>query len=78
MVINGHGQHLLGVLLANHEFIEKIVDFTGIGKVFTAPGAGIFQFLANDIVTKFYALVTDINTGPGYELADFVLTLAAE
>jgi hypothetical protein len=66
MVINGHGQHLLGVLLANYEFIEKFMDFVGIGKIFTVPRTGFFQFFANDIVAELYALIADINTGPGY------------
>ena len=78
MVINGHRQHHLGVFLANHEIIEKPVDIVGIGKIFTVPATGIFQFFANDVVAQLYALVTDINTGPGYELTNFVLTLTAE
>jgi hypothetical protein len=78
MVIYGHGQHLLGVPLANHEIIEKPMDIVGIGKVIAVLVTGIFQFFANDVVAQFYALVTDINTGPGYELTYFVLRFATE
>jgi hypothetical protein len=78
MVVNGHGQHFLGVLLAYDEFIEELVDFSGVRKVFPVPGTAFLQLFTNDIVAELYALIADINTGPGNELTDFVLALAAE
>jgi hypothetical protein len=54
------------------------VNFQWLGKIFTIPNAAFLELFTNDVVAQLYALVADINTGPGDQLADFMLALAAE
>ncbi len=38
----------------------------------------LLKLFTNDIVAQLHALVTDVDGGTGYQLANFVLALAAE
>jgi hypothetical protein len=49
-----------------------------LGQLVAAGFAGVFEFLANDVVTKLDALVADENRWARNQFAYFVLALAAK
>jgi hypothetical protein len=78
MVVDGDGQHLLGTLLADHVFVENCLDFLRFRQRVLTGLASILEFFADDVVTEFYAFVTDEYRGSRDELANFVLAFAAK
>jgi hypothetical protein len=66
------------VLLADHEFIQKLVDFLRLGQVFVVAAGVLFQFLTDDVVTQFDAFIADINARSGNQFPDFMLALPTE
>ena len=79
MVINGYGKHLFGALLADDILVEYGVDLLGYREMLARRFAVTFlDFLANYVIAKVHALVTDKHRRTGYQLAHLVLALAAE
>ena len=79
VVIDGHRKCLLGLILTNHVFVKKALDFARLRKVnlFNLL-RGLAELLFNDFVAKQDALVTDKDTWAGDELANLLLALSAE
>jgi hypothetical protein len=78
VVVDGDGQHLLGVLLADDVLVEELADLGGprqrlAFRLGLAPGV-----LGDDVVAQRDALVADVGRRPGDELLDLALGLAAE
>jgi hypothetical protein len=78
MVVDGHGQNLLGAILANHVLIKRFLDLFGAGQAVTAALGVFLDFLPDDVVAKIDAFVADKNGRACNQLADFLLALAAE
>src|SRR5690349_16680149 len=78
MVVDRHGQRLLGALLADHVLVQYGLDFLRLGQLLAGPVGLVLEFLADDVVAEFDALIADEYRGPGYELAHLMLALAAE
>ena len=78
MVVYGHGQHLFGVVLANHVIIENRVNLPRTGNPFPGFHKVALVFLADDVHAEFDAFIADEDGRPGNQLADFMLALAAE
>jgi hypothetical protein len=80
MVVDGDGEDLLGPLLADHVFVESLLDFRGLGEaatLFLETAVDLVLF-GDDVVAQLDALVADVDRGPGDELAHLVLRLPAE
>ena len=79
VVVNGHRQHLFGALLADDVLVEDTFYFLGHGQtVLGALATGFLHLLPNNVITEVDALVANEDGGSCNQLADFVLTLAAE
>ena len=78
VIVDGDREHLLGVILADDVIVEDLADFLrGRDAVARLHQRG-FVLLADDVHAEFDALVADEDGRSGNELADLVLTLAAE
>src|SRR5262245_62765941 len=78
VVVDGNGQDLLGVILADHIVVENLADlFRGRNAVARLHQRG-FVLLADDVHAQFDTFVADEYGRPRNELANFVLALAAE
>jgi hypothetical protein len=78
VVVHGHGQDLLGAVLADHVLVEDVLDLRGLGQAPQLPALLLLPLLRDDVVAQLDALVADVHRGSGDELADVVLALAAE
>src|SRR5205085_8010956 len=80
VVVDLHREDLLGVVLTDHVLVERrhdrlrVGDEAGLGLLRTAGAAVLLQ----DLLAEIDALVADVHTGPGNQLADLVLALPAE
>ena len=80
MVVNRHCQSSLGRFLADHVIVQIGFDF-GWCRQFcrgVARWRCSGQFIANDFIAQFNALVTDKDRGSGNQFLDLMLTLAAK
>src|SRR5262249_25202690 len=71
-------QRALGLLLANHVFVEDVVDLPRLGEVLDIEARWGGELLVDDLVTEIDALVADVDPGPGDQLLDLPLRLPAE
>ena len=76
VVVDGDRQHFLGLILANHVFIEDRADFLRFRQALDLR-LGV-NFLADDVVAQIDAFVADVHRRARNQLADFVLALPAE
>ena len=80
VVVHRHRQDSLGGFLPNHIGIKDAADFLRRGQI----GFGGFAWfhtgslITNDVIAQLDAFVTNEHRGPGNELADLVLALAAK
>ena len=77
MVVHGHGQDLLGLVLADDVFIEQAFDL-GRRQKLAALGLLAHRFLSDDLIAERDALVANIDVGTGDEPLHLVLILAAK
>jgi hypothetical protein len=78
MVVDGDCEGAFGRLLANDVFLQEVEDFPRLGQFKAAEVGNFGKFLFDDFVAKLNALITDVDTGPGNELAHLLLALSAE
>src|SRR5262249_52806052 len=78
VVVDGHGQDPLGVVLADDVVVQELEDLTRLGQLVEAQLGGLGQLLLDDLVAQVDALVADVHAGPGDQLLDLLLGLAAE
>jgi hypothetical protein len=78
VVVDRDRQDLLGVVLADHVVVEEVVDLLGLGQLVELELGGLRQLLFDDLVAEVDALVADVHPGPGDQLLDLLLRLAAE
>src|SRR5262249_56492639 len=72
------GWDMRGRLLAHSVLVPHLLDLGGLGEATDLPTLFFFPLLRDDVVAELDALVADVDGGPGDELADVVLALAAE
>ena len=78
VVVDGHRQDLLGVLLTDHVVVQELEDLLGLGQLLEGELGGVGQLLGDDVVAQLDALVADVDTRPGDQLLHLLLRLAAE
>src|SRR5918997_162623 len=78
VVVDGDGQDLFRVVLADHVLVEDAVYLPRLGEVVVFQDLGAGELLVDDLVAQLDALVADIDAGAGYELPDLALALTAE
>src|SRR5690606_21475489 len=79
VVVDGHRQHLLGVLLADHVLVEDLLDLARARQPVAGPfGAALLHLYPDDVIAEVDTLVADEHRGASNQLADLVLALATE
>ena len=78
MVVDGHRQDLLRVLLADDVVVQEVEDLAGLGKVLEVELRGLGELLCDDVVTQVDALIADVDPRPRDELLHLLLRLSAE
>jgi hypothetical protein len=58
--------------------LEEVEDLARLGQLVEPEVAGLGELLLDDLVAQVDALVADVDAGPGDELLDLLLALAAE
>src|SRR5207249_6584107 len=80
VVVHGHREDLLGLLLADHVLVERVFDLARVGQL---RGSRlrlrlIEHLLFDDLLAEVDALVADVDALARDQLADLLLALAAE
>src|SRR5262249_48873025 len=78
MLIDGHGELLLGLILTYHVIIEKLFDLNGFGKRWAVCLRLLVGVVGNNFVANIYTLIADVYGGACNKLLDFVLCLSAK
>ncbi len=78
VVVDGHGERPLGLVLADHVAVEELEDLGGLGELVEAELARLGEFLFDDLVAEVDALVADVDARTGDQLLDLLLALPAE
>ena len=79
VVVDGNGQHLLGILLPDHIVIEMSADLMrGWQLVTIALGRDLADLFADDVVAQLDALITYVDGRASDQLAHFMLAFAAK
>ena len=78
VVVHGHRKHALGLLLADHVFVENLADVARGRYAVLRLHEVSLMFLANDVHAQLDAFVADEHGRTGDELAHFMLAFAAE
>ena len=78
VVVDGDGERLLGLVLADDVLVEELADLDRLGQLVPLDLVGLGQFLFDDLVTEVDALIADVHAGTGDELLDLLLRLPTE
>src|SRR3954462_2064720 len=78
MLIDRDREPLLGLILPDYIFIEKGLDFIGLGKRWPRSYRLGLLVVGDDLIADVDALIADGDGWPGNELLDFILRFPAE
>ena len=78
VVVDRDGERALRRLLRDHVLVQERVDLGRARKVVEVEVRGSGELLVDDLVAEIDALVADVDAGPGDQLLDLPLALAAE
>src|SRR6185436_16953522 len=78
MLIDGDGEFLLRLFLADDIFVEKFFDLGGLGQWRARGRSLLLHIVTDDLDTDINALVANVDGGASDEFLDFVLALTAE
>ena len=78
VVVDGHRQRALGLLLPHHVVVQHVVDLARPRQRVGVEADRGGQLLVDDLVAEIDALVADVDAGTGDQLLDLPLRLAAE
>ncbi len=78
VVVDGDGERLLGLVLADDVAVEELVDLARLRQLVEAELAGLGELLLDDLVAEVDALVADVDAGARDQLLDLLLALSAE
>src|SRR6185437_16231166 len=65
MVVDRDREHFLGALLADHVFVEDLLDLVGLRQLVARALGAILELLTNDVVAQLHAFVADEHGGAG-------------
>jgi hypothetical protein len=78
VVVDGHRERALRVLLPDDVLVQDLVDLDRLRQALELEGRRRGELLIDDLVAEVDALVADVDAGPGDQLLDLALRLAAE
>jgi hypothetical protein len=78
MVVDGDREGPLGSVLPDHVLLQDVMDLARFRKVLELDRGRSDELLVDDLVAEVDALVADVYAGPGDQLLDLPLRLAAE
>jgi hypothetical protein len=78
VIVDGDREHLLGVALPDHVVVEHLADFLRSRDAVARLHQRGLVLLADNVHAQLDAFIADENRGPRDQLADLMLTLAAE
>ena len=78
MVVNRNRQYLFRPLLTDDIFVENRLDILGLRQLVVTDLVRILEFLTDDVIAEFDALVANEDGRARNQLANFVLALAAK
>src|ERR1700730_12555861 len=78
MVVHGHREHALGVILADHVIVEHLANVARPGNPVARLDQRGFVLPTDDVPAKLDAFTPDEPGRAGDQLSDLVLALAAE
>ncbi len=78
MVVHGHRQRPLGVVLADHILVQDLLDLHGCGAGDLGFDGFPLLFLRQDLVAEGHTLVADVDGRPRDELLDAVFGFSTE
>src|SRR4029077_4499135 len=78
VVVHGHRQGLLGLVLADHVRVEELVDLPRLGQAVPLELGGLGELLLDDLIAEINALVAYVHAWAGDELLSLFLALTAE
>ncbi len=79
MIVDSDRKDFFGTHLANYILIKNRIDFFGFRQFFTGGlSVSVLNLFRDNVITKVYTFVTDKHRRTCNQLANFVLTLAAE
>src|SRR5712692_52908 len=78
VLINRHGQPLLGFFLTDNVVVEEFLDLHRLWERRASSGCFLLLIVADDLVANIDALIADINGRAGNQLLHFVLRFSAK
>jgi hypothetical protein len=80
VIVDRNRERLLGTFLTNHILIEDVIDLFGLGDVAEAKILVyvLVEFLFDDFITEFDALVANVDARPSDKFAYLLLRFSAE
>ena len=78
VVVDGDRERALRLLLRDDVVVQDVVDVLRLREVVEVERGRSGQLLVDDLVAEIDALVADVDAGPGDQLLDLPLALAAE
>ena len=73
MIIDGHGQLLLGDFLADNVLIQKLFDLLRFWELLSNRGGN--DIVSDDLIAHVDTLIADVNCRTCNEFSDLVLAL---
>src|SRR5690606_31550123 len=78
VVVDGDGERLLRLVLADDVLVEEVVDLPRLRQALQRALRRFGEFFLDDLVAEIDALVADVDPGARDELPYLLLALAAE
>ena len=78
VVVDRDREDLLRLVLTDDVVVQEVEDLARLGQVLETDLRGLGELLFDDVVAQLDALVADVDAGPGDQLLDLLLRLAAE
>ena len=78
VVVDGNGERALGLILANHVFVEHRLDFGRLGQILRFLARRSPQIIGDDLLAQRDALIADIHAVARNDAANLILRFVAE
>jgi hypothetical protein len=78
VLIDGDGEFLLGVLLADHIFVQKGFDLGWFGQRGTSGCRFLLGIITDNLDANIDAFIANVYRGAGDQFLDFILAFTTE